>query len=134
MLCRVCSPNSGSKKECNKCRYARRIKDDPIRMSYWTLKGNATRRGKEFKLTLEEFKKFCIETNYINKKGISKNAYHIDRINEDKGYTIDNIQLLTNSENVTKYKKWVDNDRDGTPIFTTVTVKKVEYNEDDCPF
>lgn len=133
--CRSCShPAVKNRTECNRCRYIRRIKEDPVKISYWRLKGSATKRGKKFTLTLEEFRNFCIRTDYINKKGISGNAFHVDRIIEEEGYTADNIQALENIENVKKYKKWVDNNEYGQPIFTTVTVSNKIPVTNDCPF
>lgn len=75
----------------------------PDKYAYKNLKTNAKRRGKEFSLTFEEFIEFAIKHNYIAGKGITKTGLHIDRIDNRKGYTIDNIQVLTNSENIRKY-------------------------------
>jgi len=55
-----------------------------------------------FTLTIEQFKQFCTRTEYLLYKGITKSGYTIDRINHERGYEIDNIQVLTNSENVKK--------------------------------
>jgi hypothetical protein len=132
--CCSCNSNAAPKRrECNRCRYLRRVNEDPIKISYWRLKSSAKRRNKEFTLTLDQFREFCIETNYINKKGISGKAFHIDRIDESKGYTINNIQILSNSDNVKKYRKWVYSDEYGTPHFTTVTSKPIQV-DNDCPF
>ena len=87
---------------CSKCQ---RLKN-PEKYAYQTLKDNAKRRGKEFTLTLEQFCKFAIKTNYIAKKGRRKDSIHIDRIRENDGYTEDNIQALTNTQNVRKYLKY----------------------------
>lgn len=87
---------------CSKCQ---RLKN-PEKYAYQTLKDNAKRRKKEFTLTFEEFKEFCVHTSYIARKGRSKNCIHIDRIKENCGYRKDNIQPLTNTENVRKYLKY----------------------------
>lgn len=76
-----------------------------MELAYTTLRCNARRRGKEFTLTLDQFKQFCIKTEYLAGRGRTKTGYHIDRIEDDKGYTIDNIQKLTNTENITKENK-----------------------------
>lgn len=86
---------------CSKCQ---RLKN-PEKYAYQTLKDNAKRRKKNFELSFEDFKIFCIETNYIAKKGRRKDTLHIDRIKEQEGYTKENIQALTNSQNVRKYLK-----------------------------
>ena len=62
---------------------------------YTKLKANAKQRGKEFTLTKEEFEAFCNETKYLELKGKSADSYTIDRIDASKGYSIDNIQILT---------------------------------------
>lgn len=85
---------------CSKQRYRER---HPIKAAYQNLKTNAKRRGKKVLLTFEQFERFCIETDYIKKKGIKKRSFHIDRIDESGDYSIDNIQVLTNLKNVRKY-------------------------------
>ncbi len=91
---------------------------NPMKAAYQTLKYNAKRRGKEFDLTFEQFKEFAIKTEYINKRGKNKDSYHIDRIDENKGYTIDNIQVLTNTKNLFKYIEFKQRNPDGTVEFT----------------
>lgn len=70
--------------------------------AYYTLKSNAKRRGKEFDLTPEQFEQFCRKTLYIGYKGRTGTALSIDRIDSSKGYTMDNIVVLTNRENGAK--------------------------------
>lgn len=78
----------------------------PYKRAYSHLKSNAKRRGKPFDLTLEQFKHFAKKYDYLDKKGRRHSCYHIDRKDERLGYTIDNIQVLTNSENVRKYARY----------------------------
>ncbi len=97
------------------------------------LKNNARRRGKDFQLTFEQFLEFAVKSGYIAGKGIYKESLHIDRIDETKGYTVDNIQVLTNIENVRKYLSY-NYDKNGVPC--DFKIKKgvvLEVNEDD-PF
>ena len=75
---------------------------NPVGYHYGTLRQNAKRRGKEFTLTIDEFRTFCEETNYLEKKGKHKRAASIDRIDPNRGYSIDNIQILSLSENSKK--------------------------------
>ena len=87
---------------CNTCK-ARRVRENRPEYYYFNaLRSNAKRRGKEFTLTFEQFKQFCKETDYINKKGRLAHKYSIDRIKSYLGYSIDNIQIMTVSENSTK--------------------------------
>lgn len=92
-------------KHCSACRMRKYREQNPVKAAYDHLKYNAARRGHEFMLTIEQFKAFCVETNYIMGKGRTKESYSIDRIDNDKGYTIDNIRVLTVSENSKKYTK-----------------------------
>lgn len=74
----------------------------PLEYTFNLLKSNAKRRKKPFDLTIDEFKKFCAETNYLERKGKLKSSLTIDRIRSDRGYSYNNIQVLTLSENSRK--------------------------------
>jgi hypothetical protein len=94
------------KKICSACQSRIWRAKNTYRAAYIILKFNAKRRGHEFTLTFEQFKKFAIKTKYIKGKGIFRDNLHIDRKDETKGYTIDNIQILTNSQNIRKYLEY----------------------------
>ena len=100
--CRCDRPNHKNELFCLRHRHHRDKELNPTGYAYHNLKGNAKRRGKEFKLTLKEFREFCIATGYINKKGKTKRKMSIDRIDCTKGYSIDNLQVLTVSANSRK--------------------------------
>lgn len=90
---------------CHK-HYARRLKErDPVLDRYNNFKGNARQRGKEFSITIEEFRDFCQRTGYIIDKGKRGQNATVDRIVNARGYHIDNIQLLTNRQNASKGAK-----------------------------
>lgn len=76
---------------------------NPMRYAFLNLRSNAKRRGVPFELTFEDFSTFAVEVDYLYWKGISKKAYHIDRIDPNKGYLKDNIQLMTNEANIKKH-------------------------------
>lgn len=99
--CRREAPRGRSR--CNRCRNREARERDPARYAYHRLKANAKRRGKLFDLTLEEFRRFATATDYLKAKGRRATCYHVDRIDERRGYTADNIQPLTNRANVRKY-------------------------------
>ncbi|OAB79731.1 hypothetical protein ULVI_03020 [Cochleicola gelatinilyticus] len=67
------------------------------------MKHNAKTRGKSFSITLDEFRQLCKETGYIITKGFRGRAASIDRIDNSKGYSIDNIQIMSLRANVKKY-------------------------------
>lgn len=104
MQCRKCQIRQAVKHrtKCGTCRSKEYRKNNPLQSAYITLRYNAKRRGKAFDLTFEEFKEFAIATDYIIKKGKQKLSYTIDRIHDTEGYTRDNIQVLTNADNVKK--------------------------------
>lgn len=107
--CVDCNENRAapSRTICYACKTRRYAKRNPVRYAFQKLRCNARRRGKDFDLTFEQFNQFYIRFDYMKKKGITSTAYHIDRIDENKGYTINNIQLLTNQENVRKYSTFI---------------------------
>jgi len=123
-----CSPH---RKICSHCIYLKRKERDPQRVAYTNLKAHAKVRGKEFSLTLEEFRQFCIKTLYLNNSGTGRDSYHIDRIDETRGYTADNIQCITNVQNVKKYIAFVQRTERGIE-FTTKIVR--HQDEDIAPF
>lgn len=109
-----CSNKIADKKKfCHRHHAQYQKETNPIGYAYSSLKQNAKRRNKEFKLTIKEFRQFCGETNYINLKGKKASCASIDRINPNKGYEIGNIQILSLSDN---------------------SKKMHQDNNDDCPF
>lgn len=75
---------------------------NPAKYAFAKLRWNAKRRRKKFTLTLDEFEDFCAETGYLMMKGRDADSATIDRIDNSKGYSRDNIRVLTNSENSAK--------------------------------
>lgn len=104
-----------------------------MRSAFHNLKNNAKRRNKEFSLTFEQFKEFCIATEYHSKRGVHRYSYTVDRIVETEGYHLDNIQVLTNRDNVKKYLTYVYSERQGNMI---IVEKKSQIDPDaeDLPF
>jgi hypothetical protein len=126
-------PGKG-RRTCNTCTQRAYREKYPILAAYNNLKHNAKRRGKTFDLTLEQFTKFAVETEYLNKRGRNKTGYTIDRINPNLGYTIENIQVLTNSDNVKK-QAYIDSHWNGQEMeFKTFTPDKPNKNSSSAPF
>lgn len=113
-----------------RAKYNREVwrKNNPVHYAYLTLKANAKRRNKPFEITLEDFKKFCYRYKYIGKKGRTAEGYGVDREREEDGYTLDNMRILKNGNNVKKYKSYDWESRTGT------TVTSVETPDADNPF
>lgn len=95
--------NKTTWKKCKACFNRDHRKRHPIWWAWVTLKNNAKRRKKFFDLTLEQFTQFCIKTEYMQNKGITKDCFSVDRKDETKGYTVDNLQVLTVGQNKKKY-------------------------------
>lgn len=129
---KYCKNSADSAGLCYKCISRKRRAADPVKASYYNLKANAKRRGKEFSLTLEEFKQFCVKTEYLNWVGRGADSYHVDRIDETKGYHVDNIQVLTNRENKKKWLFYRYNSKGKPTDFRFENYE--EPNFDDVPF
>jgi hypothetical protein len=90
---------------CSKHRKRHYKENDPIAYCYSVTKSNARRRGKEFTLTLEYFRDFCLSTGYIERKGKLPDSLTIDRIKSELGYIPGNIQARSHLYNSTKQDK-----------------------------
>lgn len=99
-----CSNPGNSKKAhlCHKHYHNRRKQLDPAGHCFEILKSNAKRRGHEFGITIEQWREWCDKTGYIKKKGRLASCITVDRIDPTRGYFIDNIQPMRNSDNVRK--------------------------------
>lgn len=126
-------PSVKGRRICYSCKNRRYQAKNPIKAAYHTLKGHAKARGKQFTITFEYFAAFCIEVQYIAKRGRSQTSYHIDRKDETLGYVEGNLQLLTNADNVRKYKRWKAINQKGQSEFETVLVKPLQLDRD-TPF
>lgn len=115
---------------CGSCRSRKSRLADPIRYSYMNKKHRADEREIFFDLTLEEFREFCHETSYMNKKGKVSGSYDVDRIIEGKtpGYTRSNIQVLEKVNNIKKYKKYDAESK------KAVEVVEIIFPKEDLPF
>jgi hypothetical protein len=99
-----CKPLPG-RKECQTCRLRKWRSKNPFLASYHHIKDRAKQRGIKFLLTKEQFKKFCDETGYLDKKGTTAESMTIDRIKNNLGYQEGNIRILSLSENVKRKKR-----------------------------
>jgi hypothetical protein len=135
MECTDCKHREAAKgrKICLACKNKRYEAKYPIKIAYLRLKGHAKARGKEFTISEEYFAKFCVEVEYIAKRGRSSTSLHIDRKEEELGYIEGNLQVLENGDNVRKYKRWKALNENGQSEFEVVTIKPLEKDED-TPF
>jgi hypothetical protein len=87
---------------CSKCRSRRWADKFPLHYAFKNLRVRARQRGKEFTLTREQYIEFAVKTDYAKLKGKTSLSLSIDRRDNSKGYTLENIQCLTLSENTRK--------------------------------
>jgi len=96
------NPRRPKNRLCSKHIMERWRAANPIKSGYHTLKDHATRRRLEFSITLEEYTLLVTETGYVDGKGNEAHCLHLDRVDACKGYSLDNLQVLTCSENSAK--------------------------------
>lgn len=105
LCCAYACNNMPIKKKGGLCskHYARKIRVvDPIQSRYNQFCSNATKRGKENSITIDEFRSFCDRTGYIKEKGKRGQNATIDRRCNVHGYHLWNIRLITNKANASK--------------------------------
>ncbi len=91
------------RRECFKCRSAGISARKPIDVVYYWLKKSAKKRRKEFTITLPWFRQWITSTGYMADRGRLTDNLTIDRIRNNEGYTVGNLQILTKGQNTTKY-------------------------------
>lgn len=83
--------------------YARKIREeDPVYARYNQFCSNARKRNVENSVTLLQFRKFCLDNDYIVKKGRRGQKATIDRRCNIHGYHIWNMTILSNKANARK--------------------------------
>lgn len=96
----------GATRLCSTCRSRISRIADPVKYSYHNVKNRAAQRGKDFTITLEEFRQWCRKVRYMAGKGRTAHSYDIDRIDETQGYHIWNIQKLRKDKNIKKFLQY----------------------------
>jgi hypothetical protein len=115
-------PNAKKRGLCH-CHYKRHRKMiDPVYDRWAQFAWNAKQRDIECSVTLPEFRKFCLDNNYIISKGRRGRAATIDRKDNRYGYHIWNLQILSGAANIDKY---YDHDR---------YMMHDDFNPEDLPF
>lgn len=115
---------------------------DPVARSFYDLQQNVRKRNRKrkgppiaFTITLEYFRTWCRKTRYIQGAGRSKDAYTIDRIENDKGYEPGNIQKMKRWRNSQKGAKILHYDwQNKTATVTTCTPDSRTSDGADNPF
>lgn len=96
---------AGKANFCSTCRSRAYRAKHPGRAAYYNLKHRAKERKIKFELTRFEFLEWCRKTGYDRLKGRHAEGMSVDRIRENESYNINNIQMMTLSENSVKSHK-----------------------------
>lgn len=102
---------------CAFCRVKKWRENHPVEYTFANIKNRARQRGIAFLLTLEEWREWCERNNYIALRGNGKNDMTVDREYNDVGYQVDNMVMMTRTQNRNKPAKY-----------------KNRYNPPDVPF
>lgn len=73
-----------------------------MRAAWRALKDHAKARLIPFRLPFPIFRKFALQSDYLNRKGPTAHCLTVDRIDNLKGYSSRNIQPLTRAANAMK--------------------------------
>jgi hypothetical protein len=87
---------------CSKHQTRRWRANNVIRNSYNSLRAHARERFISFDITWNYWKEFCERTRYHELKGTGAEDMSIDRPNSLRGYTDDNIRMLSVRDNTFK--------------------------------
>jgi hypothetical protein len=92
-------------RDCSRCHQRSWRRSQPISAAFATLRDHAKPRGIEFSISRQEFERFALESDYINRTGLGGSALTVDRIDNLRGYEPGNVQPLTRSANSVKRAK-----------------------------
>lgn len=88
---------------CDRCRRRRWRVNNPFRYIHSELKKSAKRRGIYFDIHIGAFIEFCLDNNlYRDSYKFTSESLTVDRVDPDLGYTMDNIQVITQRQNIIK--------------------------------
>lgn len=111
-LCRTWKcrrPKRADRDRCGTCDNRLYRYNHPDYYAFVALKSSARGRGKKFELTFEEFKQFCAETGYLEKKGNQPHSLTVDRIDRTGPYSLANIRIMSHADNSShKYEEKSD--------------------------
>lgn len=99
---RYCLRDTKGCKFCSTCRSRKTRAKNYILHLYYNIKHRAKARGVVFNLSMGYWFQFCNETSYHLLVGTGAEDMTVDRKDVLRGYEDDNIQMLTNRENIQK--------------------------------
>lgn len=74
----------------------------PTRRNFTNARSNAKRRGIPWDLTYEQWASVWIASGQYTNRGRSRGQYQMDRIDNSRGYSADNVQVIAGAVNRTK--------------------------------
>lgn len=117
-------------KFCGSCRKRQSRERDAVAYSYRNIMDRAKQRNKPFTITLEYFRQFCYETEYIKGKGRNAKSFTVDCVENDKGYVPGNLAVRTLEENARKSWKQLNYDwRTKEAFVYSITGSKIIIDE-----
>jgi len=104
-------------------------KRNPKRAAYCTLKDHAKARRIDVLLTYEEFCSVVDQTDYIERSGRRRHELQLDRIDATKPYSLENVRVVSCSENASKsnYERRTDEHK-------LEMIRRAEFSDELCPF
>jgi hypothetical protein len=75
---------------------------NPAMSAFRTILDRAKRKRIPFDLTFADFLEIAAATGYLENKGRGAAQLHLDRIDARKGYTVENVRVITCAENSRK--------------------------------
>lgn len=100
--CRKAVLASGKSPYCSRCKTALFKEAHPLKHAFNKLKQRAIARGHGFDLSYSQFADFAHKSGWATGRGKTADSLSIDRINDAGGYHVDNIRVLTLSQNSVK--------------------------------
>jgi|AntRauTorckE6833_2_1112554.scaffolds.fasta_scaffold01252_3 peroxiredoxin len=124
------------RKLCAKCRSRKYKREHPFKYFYNVHRQNAKKRNIPWELTFEEFKEIWEESGKWNEKRfnteLSKTTWTLDRKNVNKGYTKNNVRVVSMMLNV---EVWWEEDRWQIDFNWRKRWSEIHHKPiDDCPF
>lgn len=89
--------------KCPRCVWRIYVEKNPLGAAFKTLRNHAKERKKDFTLTLDQFRRFAVKTDYLARKGKTSLSLQIDRVDETKGYHLWNVRAITLRENTRRH-------------------------------
>lgn len=92
---------------CSKCKRRRWKYNNPFVHLFAELRRSAFKRKIAFELSYGEFLNFCIENDFYRKSPkFTKDSLTVDREDPEKGYSITNIKIVTQTVNAQRNKAY----------------------------